>query len=60
MNTLLEKGAHVVVQYPAYQALYEIANSIGYKMGNRRKKQLGFRCRFFKKKHKEKYKSNCY
>ena len=29
MNVLLEKSDHVIVQYPAYQSLYEIANSIG-------------------------------
>jgi aspartate/methionine/tyrosine aminotransferase len=29
MNTLLESGDHVVVTYPAYQSLYEIARSVG-------------------------------
>ena len=29
MNVLLEKGDHVIVQYPAYQSLHEIAKSIG-------------------------------
>lgn len=29
MNVLLQKGDHVIVQFPAYQSLYEIANSIG-------------------------------
>jgi len=29
MNALLEKDDHVIVQYPAYQSLYEIADSIG-------------------------------
>lgn len=28
MNVLLKKGDHVIVQVPAYQSLYEIANSI--------------------------------
>ena len=29
MNTLLNKGDHVITSFPAYQSLYEIANSIG-------------------------------
>ena len=29
MNTLLEKGDHVITTFPGYQSLYEIANSIG-------------------------------
>ncbi len=29
MNVLLEKGDHVIVQYPCYQSLFEIANAIG-------------------------------
>ena len=29
MNVLLKKGDNVIVQYPAYQSLYEIADSIG-------------------------------
>ena len=29
MNTLLNKGDHVITTFPAYQSLYEIANSIG-------------------------------
>lgn len=29
MNVLLEKGNHVIVTYPGYQSLYEIAGSIG-------------------------------
>lgn len=29
MNVLLEKDDHVIVQFPAYQSLYEVANSIG-------------------------------
>ena len=32
MNILLEKGDHVIVQYPAYQSLYEVANAIGCKV----------------------------
>jgi len=32
MNVLLNKGDHVIVQYPAYQSLYEIANAIGCKV----------------------------
>ena len=32
MNVLLKKGDHVIVQYPAYQSLYEIANAIGCKV----------------------------
>src|SRR3989344_6528353 len=29
MNVVLEKGDHVIVQFPAYQSLFEIAISIG-------------------------------
>lgn len=29
MNVMLEKGDHVVVHYPAYQSLFEIARAIG-------------------------------
>lgn len=29
MNNLLEKGDHVVIAFPCYQSLYEIANSLG-------------------------------
>ncbi len=29
MNTLLEKGDHVITTFPGYQSLYEIAHSIG-------------------------------
>lgn len=29
MNVLLKKDDHIIVQYPAYQSLYEIANAIG-------------------------------
>lgn len=29
MNVLLNKEDHIIVQYPAYQSLYEIANAIG-------------------------------
>ncbi len=29
MNALLSKGDHVIAQYPGYQSLYEVANSIG-------------------------------
>jgi aspartate/methionine/tyrosine aminotransferase len=29
MTTILEKGDHVVVTFPGYQSLYEIANTIG-------------------------------
>lgn len=29
MNIALERGDHVIVQYPCYQSLFEIANSIG-------------------------------
>lgn len=29
MNVLLEKGDHVIVAFPGYQSLYEIANSLG-------------------------------
>jgi aspartate/methionine/tyrosine aminotransferase len=32
MNVLLEKGDHVIVQFPGYQSLYEIARSIGCKV----------------------------
>ena len=32
MNVLLKKGDHIIVQYPAYQSLYEIANAIGCKV----------------------------
>ena len=32
MNVLLNKDDHVIVQYPAYQSLYEIANAIGCKV----------------------------
>ncbi|MBY9008290.1 MAG: aminotransferase class I/II-fold pyridoxal phosphate-dependent enzyme [Candidatus Lokiarchaeota archaeon] len=32
MNVLLNKDDHIIVQYPAYQSLYEIANSIGCKV----------------------------
>jgi len=32
MNVLLNKGDHIIVQYPAYQSLYEIANAIGCKV----------------------------
>ncbi len=32
MNVLLTKGDHIIVQYPAYQSLYEIANAIGCKV----------------------------
>jgi DNA-binding transcriptional MocR family regulator len=28
-NVLLSKGDHIIVQYPCYQSLFEIANSIG-------------------------------
>ncbi len=28
-NTFLSKGDHVIVQFPAYQSLFEIANSLG-------------------------------
>ena len=29
MNALLKTGDHIIVQYPCYQSLYEIAQSIG-------------------------------
>lgn len=29
MNVLLEKGDHVIVQYPAYQSLYQVAKALG-------------------------------
>jgi aspartate/methionine/tyrosine aminotransferase len=29
MNILLKKGDHIIVQFPAYQSLFEVANSIG-------------------------------
>jgi len=29
MNVFLNKGDHVIVQFPAYQSLFEVANSIG-------------------------------
>ncbi len=32
MNVLLNKGDHIIVQYPAYQSLYEIAKAIGCKV----------------------------
>lgn len=32
MNVLLRPGDHVVVTYPAYQSLYEVANAIGCKI----------------------------
>ncbi|MBY9020226.1 MAG: aminotransferase class I/II-fold pyridoxal phosphate-dependent enzyme [Candidatus Lokiarchaeota archaeon] len=32
MNVLLSKDDHIIVQYPAYQSLYEIANAIGCKV----------------------------
>lgn len=32
MNTVLKKGDHVIVQFPAYQSLYEVAKSIGCKV----------------------------
>ncbi len=32
MNVLLKKDDHLIVQYPAYQSLYEIANAIGCKV----------------------------
>ncbi|MFX1373627.1 MAG: aminotransferase class I/II-fold pyridoxal phosphate-dependent enzyme [Promethearchaeota archaeon] len=32
MNVLLEKDDHVIVQFPAYQSLFEIANAIGCKV----------------------------
>ena len=31
-NVLLKKDDHIIVQYPAYQSLYEIANAIGCKV----------------------------
>ena len=32
MNVLLKKDDHIIVQFPAYQSLYEIANAIGCKV----------------------------
>ncbi|MBY8979818.1 MAG: aminotransferase class I/II-fold pyridoxal phosphate-dependent enzyme [Candidatus Lokiarchaeota archaeon] len=32
MNVFLKKDDHIIVQYPAYQSLYEIANAIGCKV----------------------------
>ncbi len=32
MNVLLKKDDHIIVQYPGYQSLYEIANAIGCKV----------------------------
>ncbi|MBY8988554.1 MAG: aminotransferase class I/II-fold pyridoxal phosphate-dependent enzyme [Candidatus Lokiarchaeota archaeon] len=32
MNVLLNKDDHIIVQYPAYQSLYQIANAIGCKV----------------------------
>lgn len=29
MNVLLEKGDHVIIQFPIYQSLFEVANAIG-------------------------------
>ncbi|KAF2955371.1 aminotransferase class I/II-fold pyridoxal phosphate-dependent enzyme [Marinitoga sp. 38H-ov] len=29
MNVLLEKGDHIISQFPIYQSLYEVANSLG-------------------------------
>jgi len=29
MNVFLNKGDHIIVQFPAYQSLFEVANSIG-------------------------------
>ncbi|MBD3253555.1 MAG: aminotransferase class I/II-fold pyridoxal phosphate-dependent enzyme [Candidatus Lokiarchaeota archaeon] len=29
MNILLDKGDHIIAQFPAYQSLYEVANGIG-------------------------------
>ena len=34
MNVLLKKGDYVIVQFPAYQSLYEIAKSIGCEVTN--------------------------
>lgn len=34
MNVLLEKGDHVITQFPIYQSLYEVANSIGCEVSN--------------------------
>lgn len=34
MNVFLNKGDHVVVQYPAYQSLYSVAHSIGCRVTN--------------------------
>jgi aspartate/methionine/tyrosine aminotransferase len=32
MNVLFKPGDHIIVQFPAYQSLYEVANSIGCKI----------------------------
>jgi aspartate/methionine/tyrosine aminotransferase len=32
MNTILDPGDHIIVQFPAYQSLFEIAESIGSKV----------------------------
>lgn len=32
MNVLMEKGDHIIVQWPCYQSLFEIAHSIGCKV----------------------------
>ena len=29
MNILLKRGDHIIVQFPAYQSLFDVANSIG-------------------------------
>ena len=34
MNVHLEEGDHIIVQFPAYQSLFEIANSIGCEITN--------------------------
>ncbi len=34
MNVLLDKNDHIIVQYPAYQSLYEVANAIGCEVTN--------------------------
>jgi aspartate/methionine/tyrosine aminotransferase len=34
MNALLNPGDHMIVQFPAYQSLYEIANAIGCQVSN--------------------------
>jgi aspartate/methionine/tyrosine aminotransferase len=41
INTLLDKGDHVIVQYPAYQSLYEVcnANEIEVSLWNMREEQ---------------------